>query len=87
MMLLAFRHNDFYKKRVVEVDCSVMCSSTHSFSKRACAHIFVHLFIFWACQLMPRMHLSLRLVVQPLNIHSAEIQQPCAFYEEAKVSY
>jgi hypothetical protein len=36
---------------------------------------------------MPWMHLSLRLIVQPLNIHSAQIQQPCAFYEEAKVSY
>jgi hypothetical protein len=35
----------------------------------------------------PWMHLSLRLIVQPSNIHSAQIQQPCAFYEEAKVSY
>jgi hypothetical protein len=34
---------------------------------------------------MPRMHLSLGLIVQPLNIHSAQIQQPCAFYEEANV--
>jgi hypothetical protein len=47
----------------------------------------IHSFIFWARQLIPWMHLSLRLIVQPLNIHSAQIQQPCAFYEEAKVSY
>jgi hypothetical protein len=37
-----FRHNDFYKKRDVEVECAAMCSSTHSFSKHAHAHIFVH---------------------------------------------
>jgi hypothetical protein len=36
---------------------------------------------------MPRMHLSLRLIVQPLSVHSAQIQQPCAFYVEAEVSY
>jgi hypothetical protein len=33
------------------------------------------------------MHLSLGLIVQPLSVHSAQIQQPCAFYVEAKVSY
>jgi hypothetical protein len=38
-------------------------------------------------QLMPPMHLSLGLIVQPLNVHSAQIQQPCAFYVEANVSY
>jgi hypothetical protein len=48
---------------------------------------FIHSFILWARQLIPRMHLSLGLIVQPLNIHSAEIQQPSAFYGEAKVSY
>jgi len=37
-----FRHNDFYKKKDVEVECAAMCSSTHSFSKHAHAHIFVH---------------------------------------------
>jgi hypothetical protein len=36
---------------------------------------------------MPRMHLSLGLIVQPLSVHSAQIQQPYAFYVEAKVSY
>jgi hypothetical protein len=36
---------------------------------------------------MRRMHLSLGLIVQPLSVHLAQIQQPCAFYEEAKVSY
>jgi hypothetical protein len=47
----------------------------------------IHSFIFWARQLMPRMHLSLGLIVQPLSVHSAQIQQPSAFYVEAKVSY
>jgi hypothetical protein len=42
MMDLAFRHNDYYKKRDVEVECAAVCLSTHSFSKRACAHNFVH---------------------------------------------
>jgi hypothetical protein len=36
---------------------------------------------------MRRMHLSIGLIVQPLIIHSAQIQQPCAFYEEVNVSY
>jgi hypothetical protein len=30
--------------------------------------------------------LSLGLIVQHLSVHSAQIQQPCAFYVEAKVS-
>ena len=42
MMDLAFRHNDFYKKSDVEVECAAVCSSTHFFSKCACAHIYVH---------------------------------------------
>jgi hypothetical protein len=33
------------------------------------------------------MHLSLGLIVQPLSVHSAQIQQPCVFYVKAKVSY
>jgi hypothetical protein len=33
------------------------------------------------------MHFSLGLIVQPLSVHSAQIQQPCAFYVEAEVSY
>jgi hypothetical protein len=33
------------------------------------------------------MHLSLGLIVQPLSVHSAQIQQLRAFYVEAKVSY
>jgi len=41
-MDLAFRHNDFYKKRDVEVECAAVCSSTHNFSIHACAHNFVH---------------------------------------------
>jgi hypothetical protein len=49
------------------------------------AHI--HSFIIWARQLMLRMHLSLGLIVQPSRIHLAQIQQPCAFYVEAEVSY
>jgi hypothetical protein len=36
---------------------------------------------------MPRMHLSLRLIVQPLSVHSAQIQQHCAFYVKAQVSH
>jgi len=42
MMDLAFRHNDLYKKRDVEVECAAMCSTTHNFSKHARAHTFVH---------------------------------------------
>jgi hypothetical protein len=49
--------------------------------------VFIHSFILWAHQLMPRMHLSLGLIVQSLSVRSAQIQQPCAFYVEAKVSY
>jgi hypothetical protein len=48
---------------------------------------FIHSFILWAGQLMPRKHLSLGLIVQPLSVHSTQIQQPCAFYVEAKISY
>jgi hypothetical protein len=47
----------------------------------------IHSFILWTRQLMPRMQLSLGLIVQPVSVHSAQIQQPCAFYVEAKVSY
>jgi hypothetical protein len=36
---------------------------------------------------MPRIYLSLGLIVQPLSVNSAQIQQPCAFYVEAEVSY
>ena len=39
---LTFIHNDFYKKRDVEVECALMCPSTHNFSKHAYADIFVH---------------------------------------------
>jgi hypothetical protein len=49
--------------------------------------LLLYSLILWACHLMPQMHLSLGLIVQPLNIHSVQIQQPCAFYEEAKVSH
>jgi hypothetical protein len=42
MMDLAFRHNDFYEMRDVEVECAVVCSSTHNFSKHAHAHFYVH---------------------------------------------
>jgi hypothetical protein len=33
------------------------------------------------------MHLSLGLIVQPFSVHSAQIQQPCAFYVDAEVPY
>jgi hypothetical protein len=36
---------------------------------------------------MLRMHLSLRLIVQPLSTYSAQIQQSCAFYVKAKILY
>jgi hypothetical protein len=48
---------------------------------------FIYSFILRARQLMLRMHLSLGLIVQPLSVYSAQIQQPCAFYVEAEVSY
>jgi hypothetical protein len=47
----------------------------------------IHSFIVWARQQTPRIYLGLGLIVQPLSVHSAQIQQPCAFYEEVKVSY
>jgi hypothetical protein len=48
---------------------------------------WVDSFIHWACQLMPRMHLSLGLIVQPLRTYSVQIQQACALYVKAEVLY
>jgi hypothetical protein len=47
---------------------------------------FIHSLILSARQLMPRMHLSLGLIVQPVSVHSAQIQQPYAFYVAPEVS-
>jgi hypothetical protein len=47
----------------------------------------IHSFILSVSQLMPLMYLSLGLIVQPLSVHSAQIQQSCTFYIETKVFY
>jgi hypothetical protein len=52
-----------------------------------CSRVFIHSYFVGPSAKMPRMHLSLGLIVQPLSVHLAQIQQPCAFYVEAEVSY